>query len=110
MVRKIPLPNVGFMGGDGDPAAVDLLAKYVQECHNSLKVGILGAQQSLRSSINSISTISKWGLISAISVLSTLLAPISECTAAVPMAALRISPPAFGKPMKTRTYKKVVFA
>ena len=30
---------VGFMGGDGDPAAVDLLAKYVQEHHNGLKVG-----------------------------------------------------------------------
>ena len=96
MVRKIPLPNVGFMGGDGDPAAVDLLAKYVQECHNSLKVGILGAQQSLRSSINSISTISKWEPTSAILVDSIPHAPINECIAAAQMEALRISLPAFG--------------
>ena len=72
--------------------------------------GTLGAQLSLRSSTNSVSTISKWGLISAISVPSTLLAPISGCTAAVLMEALRISLLAFGNPMKTRTYKKVVFA
>ena len=36
---KDTITYVGFMGGDGDPAAVDLLAKYVQECHHGLKVG-----------------------------------------------------------------------
>jgi len=36
---KDTITCVGFMGGDGDPAAVDLLAKYVQECHHGLKVG-----------------------------------------------------------------------
>ena len=36
---KDTITCVGFMGGDGDPAAVDLLAKYVQERHNGLKVG-----------------------------------------------------------------------
>ena len=30
---------VGFMGGDADPAAVDILAKYVQDHHHDLKTG-----------------------------------------------------------------------
>ncbi len=30
---------VGFMGGDADPAAVDILVKYVQDHHHDLKTG-----------------------------------------------------------------------
>lgn len=36
---KDTITCVGFMGGDADPAAVDMLAKYVQERHHGLKVG-----------------------------------------------------------------------
>ena len=69
-------------------------------------VGILGAQQSLRSSINSISTISKWDPTSAILMDSIPHAPINECTAAAQMETLRISLPAFGNISQAITYKK----
>ena len=36
---KDTITCVGFMGGDADPAAVDILAKYVQDHHHDLKTG-----------------------------------------------------------------------
>ena len=49
---KDTITYVGFMGGDGDPAAVDLLAKYVQERHNGLKVGWYTGRTAISPLIN----------------------------------------------------------
>ena len=49
---KDTITYVGFMGGDGDPAAFDLLAKYVQERHNGLKVGWYTGRTAISPLIN----------------------------------------------------------
>lgn len=49
---KDTITYVGFMGGDGDPAAVDLLAKYVQERHDGLKVGWYTGRTAISPLIN----------------------------------------------------------
>ena len=43
---------VGFMGGDADPAAVDILAKYVQDHHHDLKTGWYTGRTAISPLIN----------------------------------------------------------
>ena len=94
---KDTITCVGFMGGDGDPAAVDLLAKYVQERHNGLKVGWYTG----RTAISPLIDQQHFDYIKVgpyLRHLGGLDSPrtINECTAAAQMEALRISLPAFG--------------
>ena len=107
---KDTITCVGFMGAMVTQRQLTCLRNMSKNVTTVWRlVGTLGAQQSLRSSINCISTISKWEPPSAILVDSIPHAPINECTAAAQMETLRISLLAFGNIRQAITYKKVTF-